>query len=266
MRCALLPFLALLACAPRQEPAASPAAPAAASPAPPAPASPAPPAQPFGGDPAALRLHMGERLTLLTQARDQLVRGDDTQARASLERLARLDVEPGLPPGWDVWLKGMSEQAGRGSASADAGTLAAAVAQAANQCGGCHQALARRVALPHPGPAPTAVSGSEPSGDPGVARHMEGHQWAVDRMWAGLVEPSDRAWAESLQVLTQPALDTLSLEVGAVESQAVAAATMKVHELAQDGLSDDNPDTRADLYGQVLSACASCHALQREGG
>lgn len=224
------------------------------------------PGPPFGGDPEVLRLHMGERLALLTQARDELVRGRNVQARSALDRLAGLDVEPGLPEGWNVWLKGMSEQARLGAQSQDSVALAAAVAHAANQCGGCHQSLGRDVALPHPGPAPTGGSGQAPVGDPGVARHMVGHQWALDRMWAGLVEPSDRAWAESLQVLTQPALDTLALEVGAQESEAVARATMAVHELARDGLTDANPDTRADLYGQVLSACASCHSLEREGG
>lgn len=244
-------------CGPRQEP--SP--PLAAAPL----EAPAPP--PTAGEGAAapvaahgLRLRMDQRFDRLTQGRDALVQGRPEQARAHLAALAADPPDPELPPDWGRWMDGMQQAAREGAASADAAGLARAVAAAANQCGGCHQALGLVANLPHPGPAPTAVSGPAPSGDPGVAAHMAGHQWAADRMWAALVQPSETAWAESLQVLSQPALDTLALEVGAQEAEEVAASAYAVHELAAVGLQDPDPATRADLYGQVLAACAACHA------
>lgn len=250
----------ILSCAPRQDSLIAGSAPAAAV----EPIAAA--AGPSAKDPSVVRLHMGERFRELTLARDSLVQGRHEEARAALLRLSMLDEEPGLPEGWGGWLRGMSEHANRGSQSTDIASLAAAVAQTANQCGGCHESLGRKAVLPHPGPAPTSVSGLTPTGDPGVARHMEGHQWAVDRMWAGLVQPSDAAWSESLQVLTVPALDMLTDEVGARESAAVVGATLTLHELARAGMDDNNPDTRADLYGQVLGTCAGCHALRKSGG
>ncbi|MCK6504804.1 hypothetical protein L6R53_15610, partial [Myxococcota bacterium] len=237
--------------------AAPPAAPGPTAP-PAAPGPAAPPAAPAGAH--GLRLRMDQRFERLTQARDALIQGRPEQARAHLATLAADPPDPELPPDWGTWMDGMQQDARAGAASADAGGLARAVASAANQCGGCHQSLGLVVALPHPGPAPSAVSGPTPSGDPGVAAHMAGHQWAADRMWAALVQPSDTAWAESLQVLSQPALDTLALEVGAQEAEEVAASAYAVHELAAGGLRDPDPATRADLYGQVLAACVACHA------
>lgn len=255
----MLILLSLLSCGVRQDSQ-------------PAPSTGSVPAGGAQGEPtptagAGLHLHMAEHLARLTEARDMLVQGRVEDARAALRWVAdhpaaaQRSADAELPADGGGWLAAMQAAAAEGAASADPAVVARGVAQAANQCGGCHQALGLAVVLPHPGPAPAVGAGG--TGDPGVAAHMAGHQWAADRMWAALVTPSTAAWAESLQVLSQPALDTLALQVGPEQADAVSISAWRVHELAADGLLDDNPDTRADLYGRILGACASCHMGQR---
>ena len=43
---------------------------------------------------------------------------------------------------------------------------------------------------------------------------------------------------------------------------AALALGEKVHELGQEGLSKMNRVDRAHLYGQLISTCAQCHALE----
>ncbi|MCP4808540.1 MAG: hypothetical protein GY913_18990 [Proteobacteria bacterium] len=130
---------------------------------------------------------------------------------------------------------------------------AVALGAMANTCGACHQSL-------ETGPLLTELPA--PAEGPGVGNHMAQHAWANDRMWAALIEPSTAAWDRSLKVLgpdSVPASDIgdWGLHEG---SEELAAA---VHELAFAALADDNPDTRADLYGQIVSQCASCHRASR---
>lgn len=248
----------LLSCGARQDAAAtSPPAAAAPEAAAAAVSQAVPPV-----DPALLllRLHMHEHFARAAGARDALIQGDLEATRTALAWLAEHEADPGVPTAWGGWLTAMRGAAGQGRTATDAPTLAEAVAGVATQCGGCHQALGYIPALPHPGPAPTGVSAELPSGEPGVATHMEGHQWAAERMWAGLIAPSGDAWAESLQVLSQPALDTLALEAGAAAADSVATSAYAVHDLAAAGLDDDNPDTRTELYARILTSCAACHA------
>ncbi len=69
-------------------------------------------------------------------------------------------------------------------AAVDLKAAAVAVADMAQACGGCHLALS--------GPN---FSGSSPAGEESsVVADMERHRWAADRMWEGLVGPSETAW------------------------------------------------------------------------
>jgi cytochrome c553 len=83
-----------------------------------------------------------------------------------------------------------------------------------------------------------------------------------EQLWAALVEPDGRSWVQSLDVLgADPMVANDLPPQGPVAAQLTMDA--EVHHLAHDALSDDNPDTRADLYGQIVTACASCHRVSR---
>lgn len=206
------------------------------------------------------RLAMAARAQALGDARDALVRGRLDEARAGMAALAALPTPPQLPAEGAPWLRAIEQAARSGAQAADARSLAVAVAQVANQCGGCHQTVSAPVHLPHPGPVPGVLSGEGgPAGDPGMARHMALQQWALERMWAGLILPSPEAWAESLRAFALVDVDDLRGEVDPAEEARLRAITAAQRARVQAGLSDDNPDTRADLYGTILGACLDCH-------
>jgi cytochrome c553 len=120
----------------------------------------------------------------------------------------------------------------------------------ANACGSCHQALDVHPSIPAKAP-PTA-------GD-GIEGHMARHQWAADRMWVSLVLGSEQEWREALGVLDASPASEFG---GRTLSLAAQAHATTVHDKARAALDDDNPDTRSDLYGQIVAACAGCHLEQ----
>jgi len=235
----MLPTILLLSCAGLRS------APPTAAPPPPPPAA-RPPAD-------AVRAHMAEHLAWSTRTRDAVIRGQlDTAQQGFAWMASHAEAEP-APPEWAGWMEGLRQSARAGAAATDLAEQARALGDMANQCGGCHQTLATGPTLPER-PAPAAAPGFQP--------HMARHAWVNERMWAALVEPDGRAWVQSLEVLGATPMVAADLPTaGPVSAQ--LAMDAEVHRLAHAALADDNPDTRADLYGQIVTACASCHRVSR---
>lgn len=91
---------------------------------------------------------------------------------------------------------------------------------------------------------------------------MQRHQWAADRLWEGLIGPSDAAWSRGIRMLaeaplhgTEPSWDTAS------DGDELAR---RVHELGSEAASALLPHARATVYGEMLGLCADCHT--RTGG
>lgn len=227
-------LILILACAgsrggPAPEPAPVPAA--------------APPAE------ATVAAHMAEHLARATATRDAVVQGRFDEAREGFRWLA--GHEPLSAPG--SWTADMQRIAATGMVATDTAGQAAALGALANTCGGCHQSLSTGVLMPER-PAP-------PSGS-GLSDHMARHAWASDRMWAALIEPDGTAWERSLRVLSPEGEEQATLDGWGLPASS-APREAAVHRLAHAALADDNPDTRADLYGQIVAECAGCHQLVR---
>ena len=188
-----------------------------------------------------LRQHMQDHLR--HAARDGVLSGDVEDARADLAWLAMHPTEPGEPPTWGTWLNRMRESAAVGAQTQDLREQAMSVARMANACGGCHQSLGMTTW----GPIPPEV--------PQESGHAQRYWWALDRLWEALLVGSNQPWEAALLVLEAdplPAADTLEKQAWASEVPTAARAA----------LGDDNPDTRADLFGQILGACGSCHGAR----
>ena len=89
-------------------------------------------------------------------------------------------------------------------------------------------------------------------------------RWAVERLWDGLMIPSDERWAHGAEALREPPLDADDLIT-------LAGANgeewgRKIHELGHvaRGLSD--PARRSEIYSQILAACVHCHSASRDAG
>lgn len=111
-------------------------------------------------------------------------------------------------------------------------------------CGSCHTTLSAGV---------TFAIDATPAMATDARTQMVRHAWAVDRMWEGLVAPSDASWNAGAG-----ALATMPLNFGA-NDQANRLA-QRLRDLSAQGLQATAPRERSDTYGDVLETCALCHA------
>lgn len=193
---------------------------------------------------AALRSHMQEHQAHATAALDGVLSGDVERAREDLRWIAEHPAQPGEPATWGNWLNQVRVAAAEGAQAAELREQARAVAQLGNACGGCHQSLGLDTWGPLPPPVPEG---------PG---HGPRYRWAVDRLWEAMLVGSAQPWQTALEVLVgDPVVPGASLPEQAWAGEVPVAA--------QAALGDDNPDTRADLFGQLLGACGACHGASR---
>ena len=68
----------------------------------------------------------------------------------------------------------------------------------AQSCGECHKELETEIVAAAPLP---------PTGDALIDK-MKRHKWASNRLWAGLVGPSDEAWKSGAEVLAELPINT----------------------------------------------------------
>jgi hypothetical protein len=126
--------------------------------------------------------------------------------------------------------------------------IAMSVSRMGVACGTCHKAL-------NGGPHISVDMAPSATSDPG--RTMIRHVWAADRLWEGIIGPSDAAWASGAAVMASPALD-LGPPGGSRSGQAELLAK-RIPELGQMAKAARTPKERAEVYGQLLQTCALCH-------
>lgn len=197
-------------------------------------------------DRALVRYHMKQHLDDLQTVERLLVAGDLDAARSLAFMLSKPEADPGMAP----WAAEAREVANAARALTAARTLDEALrreAAIAAACAGCH---VRSGQLPQ----------FEPLGDPPPAgSQMERHQWAVDRLWEGMIGASDERWRAGLHVVAAtpapPAAAPAAARFGA-QLQALARAALANR--AKPAIA-----SRARLYGEMLVACSGCHAAVR---
>jgi hypothetical protein len=236
---------------------APPAAPPAATAAPPA--SPAPPAAPapagdkvvsFTADP---HRHMKEHFTRATKMQDAVLAGSLSQAQVQARWLAGHKEE--TPDSWQPYVMTFQSEAG---AVVDAKTIeqaAAAVSRLAADCGDCHAAHKAR-----PGIGSSPIVGRAGS----VKEHMTAQLQALDRLWDGLMIPSDQAWGEGAKLLAQVAVSQKALQKEGLDR--ADSATLLAESLRRLSASAANAATkgeRATTYAELLSTCVACHVSVR---
>jgi cytochrome c553 len=183
--------------------------------------------------------------------KDAVVRGDLEAAREPARWLAEHPQHPDLPQGVNSPMEDMRVQARSVVRAVDVADAARATAEMAAACGRCHRAAG---AGPDPVLWTMAPTGQTPP------RQMERHLWAVDRMWEGLVAPSDRQWQQGATALVDDPL----FQEAAAGGPEVARLAREVHDLGVTALQRPQ-DGRAGVYGRLLSTCVTCHRQMRVG-
>jgi cytochrome c553 len=124
--------------------------------------------------------------------------------------------------------------------------IASSLARMGVACGTCHQTT---------GGGPHLNTSEAPPLTNAPDEHMLRHVWALDRMWEGLIGPSDAAWRAGAAALGNA---PLHFGAGTVSPQ-VEELAAKVHELAESARAAVAEKDRATLYGGLLQTCALCH-------
>ncbi len=201
--------------------------------------------------------HMTEHFDQVKDIQSAAIRGDLEGIKKPAQWMAEHQLEGGVPEGWGPHLAEMRNAASLAVEAADIEAATAAVSAMAKSCGACHQAM---------NTVPKFAVGTAPQGEEGVVPHMIGHMWAADRMWEGLIIPSNESWANGVGVLAGAPLHSGDMSEEAEHKEVLDTLTKQVHELAGKGGEMEELDARAELYGQFLATCAKCHQMLGKGG
>ena len=88
---------------------------------------------------------------------------------------------------------------------------------------------------------------------------MARHLWAMERLWEGLVTPSDAAWAAGSGVLADEPLAGSSFSDDPQLEAELAELAGRIHALGAEAATVVELGPRGQLYGQMLATCAPCH-------
>lgn len=239
----LLPLLSLglcvslgLACGASQTEADAPAS---------QPSEPAVAAEPEAApeDERTLNETMHAYVWRIIDGRDLLVAGELDAARSSLATLAATAPPSNTPERWTGAIGAVRGVAGRGAAAEDLAGVASAIGEATMLCGTCHAGV---------GAGPGLSFADPPDLDDTLEAQMHRHVWASDRLWEGLVAPSDERWTAGVAAVFADSALTGPTATGPSEIEWALTMT-------QEQLAASNASERADFYGDFIAACASCH-------
>lgn len=194
--------------------------------------------------------HMQEHFAQVTTIQDAVIRGDLAAVAEPAEWLARHRPVDSLPTGWEPHVAGMSLAAQDALDATSVEDAAVATAAMGAACGACHQAV---------GAGPQFTLGAEINTDRGLAAHMQRHRWAADRMWEGLIGPSDTSWTWGAATLRESALRPQG------QAERIGELANAVHEIGAQAEGVSELGARATLYGELLATCAECHTALGRG-
>jgi hypothetical protein len=172
--------------------------------------------------------------------RRALVTGKLEDFRSAAAAVAKDEWTPRLRGDYRTQVDAVRALAGSAQKAPSVGSAAGELGKLGEACASCH--------LKFGGPgstvAPTPLSeGTDPS--------MVAHAAATERLWAGLIVPSDTSWSGGMDAL----LDAPRLDSDVAD---VAAAAHHLRELARKGRSAAVGE-RGVIFARVLTTCAGCH-------
>ena len=195
--------------------------------------------------------HMHENLAYITAIKTYIIMGSLEGTREPANWLATHEPLPNMPKSYEPFADFMRSSARQVLQAEDLDTAAFAVSLMAQNCGNCHMASYRAVDFGFD-PMPAQWSDRE--------THMQRYQWAMNRLWEGLIGPSDAAWNRGTTVFAvEPDAVNIPEGLTAEHAEKVRAIAAEVHELgkASEGLTSQSDRSR--VYGRILGLCADCH-------
>lgn len=195
---------------------------------------------------------MPDHFWIVSWARDAVIDGDLESLRRPLLSLADYTYDSVVPGPWMDGI-GKLQAAARLTANADNLSVAASgVATMTRICGQCHEQQGHRLEL-----FPVEVVTKTPKSDTLKAR-MNRHAWASERLWEGLMAPSDQVWQAGAAALAHAPVK--APKIGAFTPKDFAQSLARLRDLGLRASQATSPEERSNIYGLALATCAECHA------
>lgn len=203
-----------------------------------------------GGRHREVVAHMREHFLRVLAVRDAVIAGDLAAAREPARWLAEHGAPRDVPDPWIPYITDLRVLSAGLVEAESVGELARSVGVVAGTCQACHDGLSVRIEY-LPGLPPRA---QDPRG------RMHRHEWAMERLWNGLVMPNELAWERGAEALIESPFAP-SFFLGDIETRTeLAARSQQLQQLGQRAAEADKLD-RGRLYGELLTTCARCHQL-----
>jgi cytochrome c553 len=198
--------------------------------------------------------YMGAHFEQVILAQKAIIRGDIDGVREPTRWLSERRPIERLPVGWEPHVDELQVAARLASEARTYRASAAATASMMRICGKCHEAVGAEARVPELG-----ARGIPPSDQIQTVPRMLRHQWAVERMLMGLINPSDEAWNNGAEVLADAPLEPRKMTGETSQLKSVGEMAQQVHELGAEAQNVQDWQARALLYGELLATCAQCH-------
>ena len=180
-----------------------------------------------------------------------VVQGDLERARRAAAWLVEPENRSSFPASAQAYQEEMLRRASGIAAAPDLAAVSAQAGQLAAACGSCHEALDG---------GPHFVVGSDAPRGQSQEAHMVRHIWAADRMWEGLVGPSEEAWLAGAEALSETGPALAEAFRASLPAGVLAGFLAEVNALANQAMTSSGSDERPDTYGRILDTCHRCHA------
>lgn len=202
-------------------------------------------------------VHMHEQLGRIGTIKSSIIAGKLEGVRDPATWLADHETIAGLPGGFEPYIAQMRTYARHIIEAKDLVSAAEAVSKMATTCGACH--MDNGIALEF-------GYDQLPREDvEDVVTHMQRHQWAADRLWDGLIGPSDSAWNRGADMLVDVPLASDDVTIATEHHAEIGNITRRIHDLGGIGAGTVTPDERSKFYGEVIGLCADCHVMLGRG-
>lgn len=202
---------------------------------------------------AGLKVHMQEHFDAIRVIERAIVVGDTESAKEQARWLAEHATLSAVAKYPDE-VKAVQIAAQALVHSESLALMASGAAHLASLCGGCHLAT-------------TSVTSFEwtpaPAENGGAKERMQRHLWAMDRLWEGLVGPSDMSWQEGAAVLLSKPFPAEALLIDGRPLPDAEHRLRKITALAKEASGAARASDRARVYGELLATCSACHAQFR---
>ena len=179
-----------------------------------------------------------------------LISGNLVSAR-TLATKVRHGFSGEQPVGWKPFIERTIASAEILEVTDDLAIAAGIAATMAGTCGDCHvaenAAVINQTAMPPP-------HEEDPFSD-----FMTQHRWGADRMWEGIIGPSDEAWRAGAKALATTDLSADDVGEHLIMTPEIEALLVQVRRDSAAAPTTEGAENRQKLYGSFLAGCASCH-------